>query len=94
MGLLKIFAKANPAVRLLPSGSMTVDGSGRVLATTIPSSCPAETLDQVAGEILRLFREANAAQIPLGEMTLDFASLRIIAREMRGGAIIFLKPRR
>jgi hypothetical protein len=40
--------------------------------------------------VLRLFRESRAAQFPISEFNLQFASLHITAREMRGGAIIFL----
>jgi hypothetical protein len=50
-------------------------------------------LHEVAVEVLRLFREARAAQMPLSEFNLHFASLRITAREMRGGAIVFLSPK-
>ena len=42
--------------------------------------------------MLELFREARAAQMPLAEVSLHFGSLRITARELRGGAIIFLFP--
>ena len=30
--------------------------------------------------------------MPLGEVSIHYASLRITARELRGGAIIFLFP--
>jgi hypothetical protein len=40
-----------------------------------------------------LFRQARDAQMPLAEFSIHFASLRITAREMRGGAVIFLSPR-
>jgi len=42
--------------------------------------------------VVVLFREARDAQMPLAELTLHYASLRITARELRGGAIIFLFP--
>ena len=42
--------------------------------------------------MLELFREARAGQMPLAEVSLHFGSLRITARELRGGAIIFLFP--
>jgi len=40
-----------------------------------------------------LFRQARKAQLPLAEMTIHFSSLKITARELRGGAIIFLAPK-
>ena len=36
--------------------------------------------------------DARAAEMPLAEISLDFGSLHITARELRGGAIIFLFP--
>jgi hypothetical protein len=93
MGFLKLFSKTGPAVQRLPSGSMTVDREGNVVATTVSSAYPPHLLQDIAGEVLRVFREARAAQMPLSEFNLHFASLRITAREMRGGAIVFLSPK-
>ena len=93
MGLLSIFSKPAPAVQLLPSGSMTVDRNCQVLASTISSACSPELIKEIAGQVLRLFREARKAQIALSEVTLHFTSLQITARELRGGAIIFLSPK-
>jgi hypothetical protein len=90
MGLLSLFSKPSPALQLLPTGSMTVDRNCRVLATTISSNCPPELIHDLGGQVLRLFREARKAQMPLSEFTLHFSSLQITAREMRGGAMIFL----
>jgi hypothetical protein len=93
MGFLKLFSRTGAGVQRLPSGSMTVDREGNVVATTVASGYPPALLHEVAVEVLRLFREARAAQMPLSEFNLHFASLRITAREMRGGAIVFLSPK-
>jgi hypothetical protein len=93
MGLLKLFSKGSAAVQRLPSGSMTVDREGNVVATTVSSGYPRPLLREIAGEVLSIFREARAAQMPLSEFNLHFATLRITAREMRGGAIVFLSPK-
>src|SRR5262245_45456439 len=93
MGFLKLFSKSRAVVGQLPSGSMTVDRSGKVVATTVSSGYPQAVLLQVADEVLTLFREARAAQLPLTEVNLHFATLQITAREMRGGAMIFLSPK-
>ena len=37
-------------------------------------------------------REARKAHLPLNEFSIHFASLHVTAREVRGGAIIFLSP--
>jgi hypothetical protein len=93
MGFLKLFSKAGPSVQRLPSGSMTVDRQGNVVATTVSSTYPPSVLREIAGEVLHIFEKARSAQIPLSEFNLHFATLRITAREMRGGAIVFLAPK-
>ncbi|MEJ0091366.1 MAG: hypothetical protein WDM80_16675 [Limisphaerales bacterium] len=49
-------------------------------------------LGEIGREILVLFREARTSQLPLAEISLHFGSLLITARELRGGAVIFLLP--
>jgi hypothetical protein len=93
MGILKFFSKSSATLQRLPSGSLTVDSMGNVVTTTISSGYPQHLLREVAGEVLRIFQEAKKAQLPLTELNIHFASLRITAREMRGGAIIFLSPK-
>ena len=93
MGFLKLFSKSRPTLQRLPSGSMTVDRRGQVVATTVSSSYPPQLLREIAKEVLRLFEEARAAHTPVSEFDLHFASLRITARELRGGAIVFLSPK-
>lgn len=92
MGLLNLFSKPTaPTMVRLPSGSFTVDRSGRTVVSTLPSSFPAELVAEIAKQVLTTFAEA-AAELPLKELVIHFPSLKIIAREMRGGAMIFLVP--
>ncbi len=93
MGLLSLFSKPSPTLTLLPSGSLTLDRHGRILASTVSSSCPTEVLEAVAKQVQRVFEEARRAQMPLSQLIFQFASLQITAREMRGGALVFLKPK-
>lgn len=93
MSLLSFFSRPKPELLRLPSGSFTVDRNGVVLTKTLPSSFPTELVQDVASRVLRLFQSAAAAQMPLSEMTINYTSLKITARELRGGAMIFLSPR-
>ena len=93
MGFLNFFSRSAGGVQKLPSGSFTVDRDGNIVATTVSSSYPADLLGEIAREVLGLFREARLAQVPLTEFNLNFASLQITARELRGGAIVFLSPK-
>jgi len=95
MGFLKKISRlfrARAAVRQLPFGSLTVDRNGEVVTSTVSSMYPKTLLREIGRDVLVLFREAREAQMPLAEVTIHFASLRITARELRGGAIIFLFP--
>jgi hypothetical protein len=93
MGLLNLFAKAAPTLMRLPSGSFTVDRDGRVLTSTLPSSFPAALVKDIAREVRATFSEAAAAQLPLAECVINYPSLKICARELRGGAIVYLSPK-
>jgi hypothetical protein len=92
MGLLKKLFRRQASVQELPSGSLTVDRNGNTITSTISSSYPASLLRQISKDVLRIFGEARDAQSPLAEINIHFASLRVTARELRGGAIIFLFP--
>ena len=92
MGLLSLFSKPRPTLQRLPSGSITVDRDGHIIASTVSSAYPVDVLEEVADEVLRMFQEARKSHLPLNEFRLHFASLHITAREARGGAIIFLSP--
>ena len=93
MGLLNLFAKPAPTLLRLPAGSFTVDRYGRMLTSTLPSSFPAGLVKGIAQQVRAAFSEAATAQLPLAELIINYPSLRITARELRGGAIVFLAPR-
>ena len=93
MGFLNLFAKPAPSLLRLPSGSFTVDRDGRVLTGTLPSSFPAQIVRQIAENVRSAFSEAAAAQLPLSELSVHYPSFKISARELRGGAIIYLTPK-
>ena len=93
MGLLNLFDKPAPTLLRLPSGSFSVDRQGIVLTTTLASSFPPVLVEEIARYVLRMFRDAAAARLPLAELNIHYASLRITARELRGGALVFLAPK-
>ncbi len=93
MGLLSRFTKAAPTLLKLPSGSFTVDREGSLLVGTLPSSFPSNLVNEISRQVLAAFRDAAEAQLPLSEIMINYPSLKISAREMRGGAIIYLFPK-
>jgi hypothetical protein len=94
MGLLSFFSKSADSDLLvrLPAGSFTVDKTGRVLVSTLPSSFPEKLVLDIAVQVQEAFREAQSAQVAIREIIIHFPTLKIIARELRGGALIFLVP--
>jgi len=93
MGLLNFFAKPAPTLTKLPSGSFTVGPSGRVLASTLPHSFPQIHLSEISSTVLAVFKDAEQAALPLSEIVVRYGGFKITARELRGGAIIFLQPK-
>jgi hypothetical protein len=92
MGFLKKMFRSKAAVSQLPSGSLTVNRHGKIITATVSSTYPPELLRAIGNVAVDLLRDAHTAQMPVAEVTINFASLRITARELRGGAIVFLFP--
>lgn len=92
MGFLKNLFQSHAAVQQLPAGTVTVDRSGKILTSTVVSSYSQGLLRDIGRDVLELFREARSAEMALAEVSMQFGSLQITARELRGGAIIFLQP--
>jgi hypothetical protein len=92
MGLL---SKKNAGLQLrrLPTGTFTVDALGRVVCSTVPQAVPAAIVGEIAQHVVAIFEEARRAQLPFSEMVAQYADFKITAREMRGGAIIFLSAK-
>lgn len=95
MGFLGLFgAKAvQPSLLRLPSGSFTILPDGRIVASTLPQSFPSGQLREIGRRVLSTFNTARESGEALSELVIEFSALKITAREMRGGAMIFLAPR-
>jgi hypothetical protein len=96
MGILRLFRKgtdATPGLMRLPSGSFTVDASGKVVVSTLPVGFPQGKVKEISEVVLGMFETARAQQMGFSELVVQYAGLRLTARELRGGAIIFLAPR-
>ena len=92
------FLKSNPASdargpQRLPSGSFTMDATGQVLSSTLPQTFPPAQVIELGRAVLGAFRNGREAQLPLSELVFHYAALKITAREMRGGAIVFISAK-
>lgn len=93
MGFLNLFSKQASNVLRLPQGSFTVDASGKVVASTLPQTFPESHVREIGEAIVATFRSALATALPLTEITVHYGGLKLTARELRGGAMIFLAPK-
>lgn len=62
------------------------------MTSTLPQSFPAETIQTIGDQVLAAFRSAKRAQMPLSELIIHYSALKLLARELRGGAMVFLMP--
>ncbi len=93
MGILSLFSKnSSPPLTRLPDGCFTVDRNGQVLTSTLPQTFPPELLEKLTQLVLQTFRSARQARLAFHEIRVQFPALKITARELRGGAIVFLAP--
>jgi hypothetical protein len=94
MGLLNIFKSAkSEGPSPMPSGSYTVDRDGKVVTSTISSAVAGETLEKISAQVLQTFKDAKQAELTITEFSVAMGVMNIKARELRGGAMIFLAPR-
>lgn len=93
MGFLSRLFKSEKAKLVeLPAGSFTVDKAGKVMTSTLPQAFPVERLKEIGDPVLAAFRSAERAQMPMTEIIINYSALKILARELRGGAMVFLMP--
>lgn len=93
MGLLsRIFKPRASGLVHLQSGSFTLDREGRIMTSTLPQSFPADHTRAIGERVLAAFQAARRAQMPLSEIVIHYSALKVMARELGGGAIVFLMP--
>jgi hypothetical protein len=94
MGLLTNIFKGTPQEpKRLPSGSFTLDAKGHLVSSTVPQWFPEAELHHIGQTVVAIFDDAKQAQLLLSELIVHYGALKITARELRGGAIIFLAPK-
>ncbi len=93
MGLLSFIPRTTTLnlVRL-PNGSFTVDPNGNLLTSTLPHTFPEAWAQEIGRAVVAAFRSAQEAQVPLRELVADYSALKLTARALRGGAIVFVGP--
>ncbi len=93
MGVLKKLHAGKSGLERRPSGAFTMDSQGNLVSSTVPQWVPEELIRQIGWHILAVFKGAAAVRLPFSELRLRYETFNVAAREMRGGAIIFLSPK-
>jgi hypothetical protein len=94
MGFLKPFSRTQKPLRpeRLPSGAFAIHRGGEIVSSTLPSSFAEKTVLQIGRAVLEAFHRAQEANVPLSELLIHYSGLTVTARELKGGALIFLNP--
>jgi hypothetical protein len=93
MGFLSFGSKSKTAeLSRLPSGCLTVDRTGRILSSTLPQSFPSDEVQRLAEMVITAFQKAAQGRLVLTEIQVQYPALKLTARELKGGALIFLTP--
>ncbi len=94
MGVLKSGLRVQTPLPLerLPSGSFSLHSGGGLAASTLPSTFSQSLMMEIGTVVLEAFRRAQDSGIPLTDLNLHYSGLTIAARELRGGALVFLQP--
>lgn len=85
--------KSGGPLKRLPTGTFTVDAHGDVVSSTVPQAVPAALVREIGQHVVATFEGARQAQLSFSELVMQYSAFKITAREMRGGAIIFLSPK-
>ena len=94
MGFLSKFNKEPKAeLKRLPAGTFTVDANCRIVGSTLPRTVPEALVRDIGQQVLAIFEGARQANLQFSELVVQYAAFKITAREMRGGAMIFLSPK-
>lgn len=76
----------------VPAGSFTIDPNGQIITSTLPGTFLTAHLLAIGRQVLAAFRLAKEAEMQLAELVIQFPKLKLVAREQRGGALVFLTP--
>jgi hypothetical protein len=75
-----------------PRGSYTVSPTGSIVVSTLPGTFPKDRMLAIGRVVLSALNSARELGTPFTELAADYAGVEIRARDLAGGAIIFITP--
>ena len=66
---------------------------GKIISSTVAQSVSPLLLKEISQQILAVFKGAHKARVQFSELVVNYEAFKITARELRGGAMIFLSPK-
>jgi hypothetical protein len=75
-----------------PRGSFTISSAGVIVVSTLPGSFPRQLMEAIGKAVISALASARGLGTPFTELAADFAGLEVRARDLAGGAIIFVTP--
>lgn len=81
-----------PALIQVPTGSFTIDRNGQIITSTVPGTFLTAHILAIGRQVLAAFRSAEQAEMRLAELVIQYPKVKLVAREQRGGALVFLTP--
>lgn len=93
---MRIFTRKHGPARTfdIPQGAFTYDSEGRILVGTLPIAWLESFGPALVKAFRRSFASAEEKGFPLHEIALHYGGARITAKDLRGGAIVFVSPKR
>jgi hypothetical protein len=79
-----------PSLVKVPSGSFTVSREGKVMTSTLPQAFAKAHVHVISEHILTAFRLATVAEIPVTELVISYANLKVVARDLRNTVVVFI----
>jgi hypothetical protein len=75
-----------------PRGSYTISSSGNIVVSTLPGTFSKDRMLAIGRVVLTALNSARELGNPFTELAADYAGVEIRARDLAGGAIIFITP--
>ncbi len=94
MGILNPFVRTIIPVEAarIPSGCFAVHRDGGIVCSTLPQWFPVQSAVEIGRAVIETFRLGVEMNAVLNEISVRYTGMTIAARDLRGGALIFLNP--